>query len=478
MMNIVEVIRRETKGMIKKRALTEGALSCTYSELFEEVDDLSHLFRQENIRQGMRVGVLCPEGIDYVALNLSLLAIGAVVIPIPSNSTCDEREQFLSELKADALVFEEKLCRENEGTTSFLTTENNSFRIKKFKPFFAEQKAFELLNAAFIRFTSGTTGKSKGVVLSHEAILERTDAANVTLKISADDTILWVLSMNYHFVVSILLFLRQGATIILCEHTIPQGLIRGLKEHEITFIYGAPIHYDAMVNTPEITAKDTSKIRFALSTTTSLNAKTALRFQEKFDLELKSAYGIIEVGLPFINDSNDAMKRQSVGQLLPAYQYRLTDKDSEGIGNIQLKGPGMFSAYFSPWQKADEIFREGWFQTGDFGKLDEEGFLYLLGRTGQVIHSMGMKIYAEEVKNVVESFSMISEAFVYGEKHEALGEIPKARIVVKGVDVRDFSVDDLRRFCYGKLASYKVPKEFEIVESLKKTLSHKVMTEQ
>lgn len=477
MMNIVEVIRCETKGVLKKRALTEGALSCTYAELFEKVDDLSHLFRQENIRQGMRVGVLCPEGIDYVALNLSLLAIGAVVIPIPSNSTCDEREHLLSELKVDALVFEDKQSQE-EDAVSILKTENHSFRLKKFKPVFTQQKDFELLNPAFIRFTSGTTGKSKGVVLSHKAIFDRTNAANAALQISADDNILWVLSMSYHFVVSILLFLRQGAAIILCEHTIPQGLIRGLKEHEITFIYGAPIHYDAMVNTPEITAKDTSKIRFALSTTTSLNAKTARRFHEKFDLELKSAYGIIEVGLPFINDSNDAMKRQSVGQLLPAYQYRLTDKDSEGIGNIQLKGPGMFSAYFSPWQKADEIFREGWFQTGDFGKLDEEGFLYLLGRTGQVIHSMGMKIYAEEVKNVVESFSMISEAFVYGEKHEALGEIPKARIVVKGVDVRDFSVDDLRRFCYGKLASYKVPKEFEIVESLKKTLSHKVMTEQ
>ena len=215
----------------------------------------------------------------------------------------------------------------------------------------------------------------------------------------------------------------------------------------------------------------------AVSTAVSLNGKVAKEFREKFGFEVSVAYGIIEIGLPFINHSGNSEFRSSVGKMLPGYEIYIEDKDVKGIGSVYLKGPGIFDAYFSPWQIRNQALKEGWFKTGDLGRIDENGFLYLYGRSDQIINFMGMKIFAEEVKQVLESFPEIHEAFIYGEPHDSFGQIPKARIVLQSTKL-PLDIDGLRRFCYEVLASYKVPKDFECVDSLKKTMNGKTMIEQ
>ena len=157
------------------------------------------------------------------------------------------------------------------------------------------------INPAFIRFSSGTTGASKGVVLSHEAILERTDAADKGLRITSEDTVLWVLSMSFHFVVTILLFLRRAATIVLCSHDFPGSLVEGVAKHKGTFIYASPFHYNLLARSDLLSPGSLSNVRLAVSTAMQLPAAIAEQFSEKFGFELAEAYGIIEVGLPFIN---------------------------------------------------------------------------------------------------------------------------------------------------------------------------------
>ncbi len=477
-MNIVKAIQQESKKYLNHVALREADSNLTYDQLFKSVEMVAQKLKNKEIKKYARVALLCPEGMDYIILVLAILSLDAVAVPIHLNSSKREIKRVIDEMKIEYFIFEETLYDSDEKYVPFsISYKKHSFVIQHLNGKLTEQNKFESLNPAFIRFSSGTTGKSKGVVISHESILERTDAANQVLKISSQDVILWVLSMSCHFVVTILLFLRRGATLILCEQSIPQGLVAGLSQQEVTFIYAAPIHYQAMVRSVNIKPNTCSRVRMAVSTAVSLNEQVAKEFREKFGLEVSAAYGIIEIGLPFINNSGNPELRLSVGKMLPGYEIYIEDKDVNGIGSVYLKGPGMFDAYFSPWQTRNQVLKEGWFKTGDLGRIDENGFLYLYGRLDQVINFMGMKIFAEEVKQVLESFPDIQEAFVYGVPHDSFGQIPKARIVLESSESQ-LEVDELRRFCYEILASYKVPKDFECVASLKKTMNDKVMIEQ
>ena len=330
------------------------------------------------------------------------------------------------------------------------------------------------INPAFIRFSSGTTGTSKGVVLSHETIIERTSAADKGLNITQNDTVLWVLSMSFHFVVTILLFLRRAATIVICENLFPESLIDGITKHKGTFIYASPFHYNLLAHMDSLPPESFQNIRLAVSTAMKLPENIAREFYSKFGFELSEAYGIIEAGLPFINLSSDKDKRSSVGKALPDYGVEIVNKDKDGAGRIHIKGMGMLDAYFSPWQSRRSILDNGWFNTGDMGRIDEDGYLTIVGRDKDVINFTGMKIFPHEVETVLNRCPGVKESYVYGEDHPQYGQLPVAKIVLKDGVEKDLILDDLRRFCYKMLAQYKVPKDFKIVGELAKTASGKI----
>ncbi len=477
-LNIASVIKEETRPHKHRTALRQGPKSMTYGELFQKVEQLAHQLKKLPLKEYARAGILVSEGIDYVILNLAVLSLQAVIVPIPQASSKEEIERIISDMKLDLLIFEKSLYAVQNEETQFLSAfEQHPFHVVFFRVEMREQNEFESLNPAFIRFTSGTTGQSKGVVISHETIQARTEAADQALKITHNDTVIWVLSMSYHFIVTTLLFLRRAATMILCEHEIPRGLIEGLGAGDATFIYASPMHYQAMVHASEIDPAKCLHVRMAVSTTVHLSALVAEEFFKKYDLELSTAYGVIELGLPCVNDSRLPDKRQSVGRLVAGYECRLASVDKEGVGIVQIKGPGMFDAYFSPWKTKNQITGDGWFETGDSGRFDEQGFLYLLGRHQQVINFMGMKIFPREVEEMLQQSPVIEQAYVYGEEHSVYGQMPCAKIVLRP-GAGDFNEDELRKFCYAKLPSYKVPKKFESVRSLKKTMSGKVKIDQ
>lgn len=473
-MNIVDVIREETANKLHRIALRQGNRQVSYAELFERVDKAAHCLSELPIEPYMRVALHVPEGIDYIVLKLSILSVRGVVVPVPLGASERDVDSLIQEMRIDVMIFDPRLITRDavrfdlQGLTGL-----DLLAVCRFDPALAEQDEFEALNPAFVRFTSGTTGKSKGVVISHEAICARTDAADQGLKMTDQDVVLWVLSMSFHFVVTILLFLRRGCEIVLCEHDVPRGIIEGLQAKDATFIYALPLHYDAMANSRRVTPSLCRHVRMAVSTTVSLSESTAQSFAAKFGFPIAEAYGIIEVGLPFVNRPDDA-RAQSVGALLPAYQVYLQSPDADGVGIVNLKGPGMFDAYLSPWQTRGQVTNDGWFETGDLGRLDDQGFLSLLGRRQNVINFMGMKIFPQEVERVVNQHPAIRESCVYGMAHDHFGQIPCARVVLRDV-AAEIDPTDLRRFCYQFLAVYKVPKKFEVVVELEKTLTGKTV---
>jgi long-chain acyl-CoA synthetase len=212
----------------------------------------------------------------------------------------------------------------------------------------------------------------------------------------------------------------------------------------------------------------------AVSTAMKLPLQTAVEFREKFGMELTEAYGIIEVGLPFIRPADIGEAFGSVGKPLPDYGIRLVHKDPAGIGEIQISGSGLLDAYYTPWQGRGDVLADGWFSTGDLGQIDQDGCLTIVGRKKDVINFVGMKLFPVEIEAVIDSFPGVAESQVYPLPHERFGELPAARIVIKDGFDADTVLSGLRRFCYRQLASYKVPKQFEIVSQLSRTASGKL----
>ncbi len=465
-MNIVQLIRAETASLPPgKIAVRTDTGDLAYVELFQRLEAVAAVLKEQGIAPGTRVGLAFPDSAEYIVLSLAVLSLGAVLVPVPVSLVREVAEEILEKTSATFLIDSSgELLAESVWMEHPLP---GGFYLARYTPASSLPDEFCAMEPAFIRFSSGTTGESKGVLLSHSAIAERTDAANQALKITSADTVLWVLSMSFHFVVSILLFLRRGATIFLCSERFPFSLLSAVERKKGTFIYAAPLHYRTLVEADAVSPEALRGIRMAISTAIKLSPETALAFRNKFGFGLSEAYGIIEVGLPFVK-GDDFSPEGSVGRMLPGYELKLRNTD-DGVGEVWMRGPGMYAAYLYPWRRREA---GEWFSPGDLGRLDPDGFLYLLGRSKTLINFAGMKIFPSEVEAVLDHFPGVSASLVYPEAHPRYGELPCAKVEVTGV-----TAAALQRHCYKHLESYKVPKKIEVVECLERTESGKIKIE-
>jgi long-chain acyl-CoA synthetase len=201
------------------------------------------------------------------------------------------------------------------------------------------------------------------------------------------------------------------------------------------------------------------------------------RFEAVCGLPLGQAYGIIEAGLPCINPGTQGLAATSVGRPVPDYEVMVCSRDGEHLdtglsGEIGIRGPGLFSAYYSPWVLREAIARDGWFMTGDIGRLDEMGGLHLMGRKKSVIFVGGLKFFPDEVEACINQLPGIEESRVFGRTHPRLGEVPCAEIVARSPQ---FDLDALRAHCSRLLSPWKVPIEFTQVAALPKTAGGKIL---
>ena len=470
-MNIYRTIKSEV-GSYDGTAVIEDDRAINYQVLFADVEKAAGVMISSGITFGARVAVNGDNSYEYVVACLALLSIDAVIVPISIHATGAEAEKIIECISVNFLISDRPGA---DGPPLFQGDVPRPYRIipinREIKPLVLP----ECRHPAFIRFSSGTTGSSKGVVLSHHSVLERT-AACTGLGITRGEHILWVLDMAFHFIVTILLFVRKSATVVICGRPLEAKMISTFRKFPVQLVYATPYHYRLMTNSSELKKEHLSGIRMLISTAMKLTAAEATAFNNKFGVSLAQAYGIIEVGLPCLNNSDTHDKTDSAGQIQPGYTVRINNPDPDGIGEILIRGPGMFDAYFSPFILREQICPDGWFNTGDLGYVDKDRCLFIVGRSKNVINFVGMKIFPDEVEAIICSHPLIAEARVYGRQNLLFGEIPVAEIVLKNPEneVTDLT-RQLRRHCFTLLSEYKVPKEFTVVTSIPKTLSGKIV---
>lgn len=478
--NIADLILARARELRDHPALIHGETCWSYGELASRVEEVAgsirEIFRRECAEALLpRVGLFCPNSPTYIALALGILKAGGCLVPIAPELALPERE---GQVRLTALHIVISAGPEDwspheharEQTGDILWRWMRCHTEASFP-----EKRFAELNPAFVRFSSGTTGASKGAMIGHQTLLDRVTSANRRLQITSQDKVLWTLSMAHHFAVSIVLYLLNGATTVLEDSHLAPEVLSTARATGATVIYGSPFHHSLLA--AEDSGRSWPTLRLAVSTAAALPGTTARLFLERYGHPLTQGLGIIEGGLPLLNTEAAETKPMSVGKPDDVAVWLRTEQGEDAkpdeLGEVCLKGPGLFDAYLAPWQERTAITEDGWFPTGDLAVRDEDGHIYLRGKSKSVINVGGMKFFPEEVEAVLNAHPEIEASRVYGEAHERFQTISIAQVVPRDRS-HPPATAALARHCRDRLAGYKVPLRFQFLDELPLTASGKV----
>ncbi len=480
-MNLVDLIFTPQRRALRALVSPDGAW--TYGELEAAVHRTAAALREAGLPPRSagrvpRVALACPNSAEHVVLALAILAAGACLVPVAGELAAPEREAVLRTVAVDALVIADAFPwpeRQGGERLSGVCARFTRLAPPESVPAF-EEAALAALDPAFIRFSSGTTGRAKGVILSHRSLHERICVANRRLQITEADCVVWILSMAHHFAVSIMLYLLNGATTGIAPSHLGEELLAVGREWGGSVLYGAPFHHALLAAEPSGAAWPT--LRLAISTAASLPESTARAFEARYGVPLTQALGMIEAGLPLLNTVSAREKPTSVGRPGEGLEVSLRDPATGGpvaegeVGELLLRGGGMFDAYLDPWQPREALLTpERFFPTGDLARCDAEGDYHLVGRVKTVINVGGMKCFPEEIEAVLLGHPGVAAVRVVGRVHERFGAVPVAEIVPEGGAP---SIPSLVAHCRAALAGYKVPVAFTFHDRLPQTASGKI----
>jgi long-chain acyl-CoA synthetase len=424
----------------------------SYGDLMRRVNAVADWLRARGCQPFGRCGLYCPEGPEFLVNALGILSAGLAVAPISINVPPQELDRIIGAAGLHWLLCaDKKLVR--FPFAGFIDSQ--------------EDRDYRGTNPAYIRFTSGSTGPRKGVLLGHNTILDRLAIADAVLKITPQDRVWFRLPMADHFVVSILLYLSRGAAVVTAMNDEPEILSRLVSEFRPTIIYGSPESYSVLI---EKLSGDLATVRLAICTTTLLATKTRSAFQSRFERPLNPALGIIEVGLVTLNQTED--KPDSIGTPMPGYQVTLLDETGLKVasgrpGELYVNGRGLLDAYLAPWRPRARILGTDGYATGDFATMDEIGYLRLVGRSKNRLEVNGLHFFCEELEQIINSYPGVQESIIFID--------PTTRALSAEIVSQTESFQGLVDFLRQRLDSRQIPVSFRKVEELPRTPNGKLL---
>jgi long-chain acyl-CoA synthetase len=460
-------------------ALVEEDRKWTFGELAEEVDSIARMLREKV--PGDTVGILLLNSERYVATILAVWKAGKTAVPL----------NYL--LPPQELAF---IIRDS-GMSAIVSSQFFAQALAAVKPLFGDKGVIlmtdapeftqstgdgalkhEYRNPALYLYTSGTTGRPKGVILTHRNLLRNVDSCAKAGEFDARDAFLCLLPFFHTYAITgtILLPLLNGCSIVLVDRFHPHKVLKLIEEHRISVFLAIPSMYRVLAMSEG--GFNVSSVRFPISGGEPLPIAVAEAFEKRFGVHICEGYGQTEAAPVVTLNLPGKRKLGTVGPPLPGIEIAIWDEAKnplplEAIGEIMVRGENVMEGYYRlPDETAKTITRD-WLHTGDLGKLDSEGFVTITGRKKDLIISAGENIYPREIEEVLATHPKVKEVAVIGVKDESRGEVPKAFLLLhEGMAVED---KELRAFCREKLAGYKVPKHFEVLADLPRTPTGKVL---
>jgi long-chain acyl-CoA synthetase len=336
---------------------------------------------------------------------------------------------------------------------------------------------------AFIQYTSGTTGKPKGAMVSHTNVLSVIDSMKDLTNVPAieEDVMLLVLQLFHAYALNLALnrsFLAVTPFVLVTRFD-PERVMRLIERHKATIFYGAPPMYFAIVNSPDVKKVDLSSLRMAFSGAAPLPVVILERFKDLTGVEICEGYGLSETAPTLCsNAAGPASKPGTVGPPIPGVDIRLVDENDRDVppgevGEIVARGPNVFKGYWKREAETAEAMRGGWFHTGDLARVDADGYYTIVDRKKDMVLVSGYNVYPIEVENVILRHPKILDAAVVGIPDAYQGESVKAFIVLRPGE--SMEAKELTDYCRKHLAAYKVPRHVEVREELPRSATGKLL---
>ena len=474
--NLADLVRTAAQATPDKAALVGADRSLSWSELDREVDALAGALRSRGLVEGDRVGILLPNGVDFASIYFAVLRAGLVALPLNTAYTEPELRHQLDDSSAALVVTDEERSSLVAAPTLVVSSADWAAALTH-EPVAASSAGTEDL--AVLLYTSGTTGRPKGAMLSHRALLANLEQLSriEPAVVAGDDVVLLVLPLFHVYGLNAGLGMtaRARATGVLAERFDPVETLELVRRHRVTNIIGAPPMYVAWSMLPEL-GEAMSALRLAVSGAAPLPPEVLAAVHDATGHDIFEGYGLTETS-PVLTTTlcSRTAKPGSIGRSIPGVQLRLVDEsgdeaDADDPGEITVRGANVFSGYWP--DGAGGADTDGWFRTGDIAYADSDGDLFLVDRLRELILVSGFNVYPREVEDALLTHPDIAEVAVLGVPHPYTGETVKALVVAREGSSLDAS--DVIEHAADLLARFKCPTSVELVDELPHSVTGKV----
>ncbi|PBB06093.1 long-chain-fatty-acid--CoA ligase [Salimicrobium humidisoli] len=333
---------------------------------------------------------------------------------------------------------------------------------------------------AVILYTSGTTGKPKGAMLTHKNIYSNAKDVATYLAISKEDRVIATLPMFHVFCLTVALNapIVNGGTIIVIPQFSPGEVFKAAKDYEATVFAGVPTMYNYLLQTGDGQESTFENMRINVSGGSSLPVSLLEAFEKKFNVRVSEGYGLSEASpVTAFNPLDRPRRAGSIGQNITNVENKVVDELGQEVpagetGELVVKGPNVMKGYYKMPEETAVTIKDGWLFTGDMAREDEEGYFYIVDRKKDLIIVGGYNVYPREVEEVLYQHPEITEAAVVGEPHPEMGEAVIAFVVSDNPSLNEEAVIE---YCKKELAKYKLPQRVEFMEELPKNTTGKIL---
>lgn len=460
----------------------------SYGDLLAQSARMAAALVECNVKPGDRVAVQVEKSAEALVLYLACLRAGAVYLPLNTAYTLAELDYFIEDAEPSLVVCTPaakdglmSIALAKGATVETLDDQGGGSLMER-----AAQAKDTFVNIergpddlAAILYTSGTTGRSKGAMLSHDNLLSNAATLRDYWKFTSADRLIHALPIFHThglFVASNVTML-SGASMYLLSKFDADVVIKLMSK--ATVMMGVPTFYVRLVQSPELTPETTAKMRLFISGSAPLLAETHREFEAKTGHRILERYGMTETNMNTSNPYDGERVAGTVGFPLPGVSLRVTDPESgkpvaDGeTGMIEVKGPNVFQGYWRMPEKTQSEFRtDGFFITGDLGKVDERGYVHIVGRGKDLVISGGYNIYPKEVETEIDQLPGVVESAIIGVAHPDFGEGVTAVVVLKPGETLDEK--GVLSALQDRLARYKQPKRVIFVDDLPRNTMGKV----
>jgi long-chain acyl-CoA synthetase len=473
-------------------ALIFRGRTTTYGELRDQVGRFRGGLASVGVGDGDRVALMLGNAPQFVVAYLATLGLGAIAVPLNPTSPGPELETELGVVDPKVVVID-KASSLNwshvdpallPSVEAVVSTEGSGDGVVGFDELLgaAEPPAIvevDPSHLAALMFTSGTAGAPRAAMLTHGNLLANIEQGrSADGHINAADVIYGVLPLFHIFGLNVVLGLglRVGATLVLVQRFDPSTAIQSIQDRGVTVIPGAPALWATFAHFEDLDPDTFTNVRLALSGASRLSMSVAETMRDRFGVEIREGYGLTEASPIVTTSTGSPVRFGSVGRALAGVEVRLVNADGDAlvgdVGEIWVRGPNVFAGYYQdPEATAAVLTEDGWLRTGDMATTDDDGYLYLVDRSKDLIIVSGFNVYPAEVEEMLMLHPAVVEAAVVGVAHPHTGEAVKAYVVTSA----EVDEDTLIEHSLDHLARYKCPTKVIFVDALPRNASGKVV---